>query len=88
MKMIVAIVEDTKSDEISQALLSARFGVTQLATTGGFLRGGATTLMVGVEDDLVENALQIIRGQIPPSDDPEKKQATLYVLNVKGFNRV
>jgi len=88
MKMIIAIVDDAKKDEISQALLHESFRVTQLSTTGGFLRGGATTLMVGVEDDLVENALQIIRKQIPNPFDPEKRQATLYVLNVKSFIQV
>ncbi len=88
MKMIIAIVDDSKSDEISKTLLDNQFRVTHLATTGGFLRGGATTLMIGVEDHLVEDALQIIRERIPGNPDSEKKQATLYVLNVKNFNRV
>ncbi len=88
MKMIFAIVDDTKSELISQALLAANFRVTQLASTGGFLRGGATTLMAGVEANKVEQALQVIRDQIPPSPDPEKKRATLYVINVKSFDRV
>ena len=62
--------------------------MTQLATTGGFLRGGATTIMVGVEDELVENALIIIRKSVPESVDTNKNQVTLYVLNVKNFNRL
>jgi uncharacterized protein YaaQ len=86
MKMIVAIIEDAKVESVSQTLIKEKFRVTQLATTGGFLRGGATTLMVGVADDLVEKALQIIRDKI--STEVEKKQATLYVLNVKSFDRV
>lgn len=88
MKMILAIVDDTRSDIVSQALLEAEFRVTKLATTGGLLRGGATTIMVGVEDHLVDKALQIIRDQIPPSKDPDNPEATLFVLNVKSFNRV
>ena len=86
MKMIIAIVKDSETDKISQSLLSAKFRVTKLATTGGFLREGATTLMVGVEDDKVEDALSVIRSQIKPN--PEDSQATLYVLNVKNFSRV
>lgn len=88
MKMILAIIDGPQSEIVSNALLEADFRVTQLATTGGFLRGGDTTLMIGVEDQLVDKALQIIRNQIPPSADPEKPSATLYVLNVKGFDRV
>jgi len=87
MKMIIAIVDDTIRGEISDNLLEENYRVTQLATTGGFLRGRATTLMVGAEDELVERALQIIRKSIPKSLDPKKKQATLYVLNVKNFSR-
>jgi len=79
MKMIVAMIEDGLSNGISQALLAKNFRVTEMATTGGFLRGGATTLMVGVDDELVDQAIQIIRDTVPESSDPEKKQATLYV---------
>lgn len=86
MKMIIAIINNAKSDDVSQALLNANYRVTRLATTGSFLRDGATTLMIGAKSALVEDALEIIRSQIPPDD--EKKQATLYVLNVKNFNRV
>ena len=60
MKMIMAIVENHFSDATSGALIGANFRVTRLASTGGFLREGATTLMVGVEDDQLEKALQLI----------------------------
>lgn len=88
MKMIMAIVENHFSDATSSALLNANLRVTRLASTGGFLREGTTTLMIGVEDDQLEKALQLIRDQIPLSDDHENIQATIYVLNVKDFRRV
>jgi uncharacterized protein YaaQ len=86
MKMIFAIVDDVATQEISQTLLSANFRVTQLATTSGFLRGGETTLMIGVEDNQVDGALHIIREQISRSQDDERNKATIYVLNVKNFS--
>jgi len=88
MKMIIAIVENHLSDEISSELVAKNYRVTRLASTGGFFRDGATTLMIGVEDEKLESALQIIRDQTPPSEDPKKIQATIYVLNVKNFRRV
>jgi uncharacterized protein YaaQ len=88
MKMIMVIVEDHFSDTTSSALVNANFRVTRLASTGGFLREGATTLMVGVEDEQLETALEIIREQIPLSDNQDKIQATIYVLNVKDFRRI
>ena len=88
MKMIIAIIENHLSYTTSTALIAKDFRITRLASTGGFLREGATTLMVGVEDHELETALEVIRQQTPPSDDPAKTQATIYVLNVKSFNRI
>ena len=51
MKLIVAIVQDEDAGRLVSALMDKGFGVTKLATTGGFLRAGNTTLISGVEDD-------------------------------------
>ncbi len=88
MKMIVAIINDSHSDDVAQALLDTDFRATRLASTGGLLRGGTTTFMVGVEDDQVESALKVIRECIPDQDDPDKIQATMYVLNIRDFERL
>jgi uncharacterized protein YaaQ len=84
----MTIVDDNLSNNVSRSLLSKNFRVTRLASTGGFFREGATTLMIGVEDEQVENALTIIRDQIPNSEDPNNHNGTIFVLNVKSFKRV
>ena len=38
MKLIVAIVQDEDAGRLVSALMDKGFGVTKLATTGGFLR--------------------------------------------------
>ncbi|NLG86326.1 MAG: hypothetical protein GX489_03825, partial [Firmicutes bacterium] len=53
MKMIVAVVQDQDASQLLQKLLSSNYRATRLATTGGFLRQGNTTLMIGAEDDKV-----------------------------------
>jgi uncharacterized protein YaaQ len=88
MKMIIAIMEDHFSSTTSKSLVQANYRVTRLASTGGFFREGATTLMVGVEDERLEDALDIIREQIPGSTDPDQVQATIFVLNVKDHRRI
>ena len=71
MKLIVAIVQDEDAGRLVSALMDKGFGVTKLATTGGFLRAGNTTLISGVEDDKLQDALDVIekicksREQIP-----------------------
>lgn len=44
MKLIVAIVQDKDSNRLSAALVKANFRATKLASTGGFLKAGNTTL--------------------------------------------
>ena len=85
MKMIIAIVRDRDTNPVSTALTSGEFRVTHIASTGGFLRRGNSTLFVGVDDEKVEQALEIIRTSLEPADDPEQKRATLFVLNVNQF---
>ncbi|MCG0239685.1 MAG: cyclic-di-AMP receptor [Firmicutes bacterium] len=61
MKLIVAVIQDKDQARLLDALTEAGFRATKLASTGGFLREGNTTLLIGVEDDRVDHALQIIR---------------------------
>ena len=59
MKLIIAIVQDEDASRLISNLMSDGYRVTKLATTGGFLRSGNTTLLVGVEDDKLRNAMSI-----------------------------
>lgn len=61
MKLIVAVVQDQDSNRLSNALTKAKFRATKLASTGGFLRSGNTTFLVGTDDTLVSSALELIR---------------------------
>ena len=61
MKLIYAIVRDEDDSRVIAELTHHGFSVTKLATTGGFLRAGNTTLICGTEEDKVEEASEIIR---------------------------
>lgn len=88
MKLIIAILRDEDSDPISKILVEQEFRVTQVASTGGFLRRGSSTLMVGVDDDKVDNAIEIIRSNISGTDEPGLRRATLFVLKVDRFVQI
>ena len=60
MKLILAIISNDDAKSCTSALNKARFHVTRLATTGGFLSAGNTTLIIGCNDDEVESAMEII----------------------------
>ena len=60
MKLIFAIVSSDDSSSVQGGLTKAGFSVTKLATTGGFLMSGNTTLLIGVEDEKVDDVIKII----------------------------
>ena len=73
MKMITAIVNYKDTNRVCQALTEKGYEHTRLATTGGFLRAGNTTFMLGVEAEKVDAAIAILekyskkRTQVVPS---------------------
>jgi|SRR5690625_3100998 len=61
MKLIIAVIQDKDTNRLINALSEKNFQTTKLATTGGFLKEGNTTLMIGCQDEHVEEALEIIK---------------------------
>ncbi len=88
MKMIVAIIQDKDNELVSQALIESNFRVTRIASSGGFLRKGSTTIMIGVEEDKVDQAIRLIRDTCSPQNDPNSKRGSLFVLNIADFEQV
>jgi uncharacterized protein YaaQ len=87
MKMIILIVKDSDSDEITQALTADKYRITRVASTGGFLRSGVVTIFIGVSDERAELALDLIRKTLTPLPSGEKR-ATLFVIPVERFEQV
>ena len=83
MKLIIAIIPDTVTDDASLALTGEGYRVTRIASTGGFLRRGNSTLLIGVEDEQVDNAIATLKKHVDASDSASK--SVLFVLNVARF---
>ena len=60
MKLIVAIVQDQDTPTLIDELTEKGYRVTKLASTGGFLKSGNTTLLIGIEDENVNEVVDII----------------------------
>jgi uncharacterized protein YaaQ len=61
MKLVVAVVQGEDAERTVNALNDAGLGSTRVASTGGFLRQGNVTLLIGVDDAQVADALGVIR---------------------------
>ncbi|MBP3636750.1 MAG: cyclic-di-AMP receptor [Clostridia bacterium] len=83
MKLIIAIVQDEDSSRLVSKLMNEGFGVTKLATTGGFLRAGNTTLLVGVDDDKFDAAMAVIEKVCK-----SRKQIATAPTSMSGVNGV
>lgn len=60
MKLMIAIVQDQDAAGLIEDLTDNKFRVTKLASTGGFLKAGNTTLLIGVEDEEIQEVYKII----------------------------
>lgn len=63
MKLIIAVVQDRDADKVLTRLTSDGHRATRLASTGGFLRAGNTTFLIGAEDKEVPRILSILEEQ-------------------------
>ena len=63
MKLILAIINHDDANAVTQSLTKNGFSSTKLATTGGFLRAGNVTILVGVDEEKVQSVIDIIKEQ-------------------------
>lgn len=76
MKLVLAIVQYDDAIDLIEELTDKDYRVTKLATTGGFLKSGNTTLMIGVEEKEVKNLINVIedvckrRKEMVPTSTP------------------
>lgn len=58
--MVVVIVQDKDAVRLLEALVEKGHRATKLATTGGFLREGNTTMMIGCQDEQVDEVIEVV----------------------------
>jgi uncharacterized protein YaaQ len=94
MKLIIAVVQNEDADAVVDALLENDFRATRLASTGGFLRRGNTTVMIGVQDQQVDHVLDLIRqearsrSQQQDAGEVQTAAATVFVLDLEEYQRL
>ncbi len=104
MKLVIAVIQNQDAPSLLKALTNENFQVTKLSSTGGFLRQGNTTLLIGCQDDQVQHIIsivkqicstrdQVIMGTTGEFYDLQPVEvtvggATLFVVAVEAFKQV
>ncbi len=87
MKIILAVIRDTDEVQMVEKLVERDYRVTRMASTGGFLHRGNVTIMIGVEEDDLQPAIDLIKQITTPAEGFENR-AVLFVLNAIDFHKV
>lgn len=61
MKLVIAIVNSDDASVVARSLSKSGFSSTRLATTGGFLMAKNVTMLVGVDEEKVNDVIEIIK---------------------------
>ena len=87
MKLMFVVVRDKDADAIVQLLVENDFRVTRVASTGGFLRHGNVTLMIGVEEGKVQAVIDLLHQACFPPEDSQHR-ATIFVVDMPVFEQI
>lgn len=88
MKLMIIIVRDTDSETVTQELVREKYRITRMASTGGFLRRGNSTLLLGVEDAQVQPVLDLLQNVCCPADPEHQHRATIFVVNMPFYAKI
>ena len=87
MKLILAIVRDTDAEVMVSRLVAQGYRVTRIASSGGFLRKGSVTLVIGVEAEKVQSVIDLLK-EVGGTIEPGQHRVTLFVVNALRFEQI
>jgi len=87
MKLVITIIRDTDDGNVINHLVERGYRVTRVASTGGFLRRGNVTLLIGAEANQVQEVMDLIREVCSPPETGYHR-ATVFVVDAQDFVQV
>jgi uncharacterized protein YaaQ len=80
VKLIVSISPDQAANHLIDALMAHDFRATRINSSGGFLKRGNATVVIGVEDEKVDEVVRLVQQSI--------QHANVFILNVARYERL
>jgi len=87
MKLIIAITRSIDGGPVIDQLITRGYRVTRVASTGGFLRRGNVTMLIGVEDAHVQTVIDVFREACSPPE-PGQHRATFFVVDAPHYEQI
>ncbi|MGO1468505.1 MAG: cyclic-di-AMP receptor [Tissierella sp.] len=94
MKLIIAIIQDEYVNKVIRTLMDNKIRTTRLSSTGGFLKSGNTTLLIGTEEEEIDHITELIGEQTKIKKIKEGKEeiivggANLFVVDIHDHIRL
>ena len=94
MKLVIAIVQNEFSTKVIKGLMDNKYRTTKLSSTGGFLKSGNTTLLIGVEDENVDEVVRVIEEKCKSvkfqkdKDEINIGAANIFILDILDFKKI
>lgn len=92
MKLILAIIEDELAFEVAKALSEKGVRSTKLSSSGGFLKKGNTTLLIGIEkariEETVEEIRRVCQGAQRDPDSDNEFLANIFILPITDYIQI
>lgn len=88
MKLIIAIIQDEHVNKVIRTLMDNKIRTTRLSSTGGFLKAGNTTLLIGTEEEEIDHIVDLISHQTKSKKIKDGKEevlvggANLFVIDI------
>jgi len=87
MKLLLVIVRDNDAENVVAELIKNNYRVTRMASTGGFMRRGNVTLMIGVDSDKVDTVVELVQNACA-APEPGQHRATVFVVDMPFFKQI
>ena len=87
MKMVIAIVSDRSDAPVLERLAAEGYGVTRVASTGGFMRRGNVTLFIGVPDEREQTVIDLLRKYVLPARS-RPAPCDSFVVDARHFEQI
>lgn len=91
MKLIIAIIQDEYVNKVIRTLMDNKIRTTRLSSTGGFLKAGNTTLLIGTSEEEIDHIVELIGTQTKttrikdPKEDIIVGGANLFVIDIHDY---